>query len=47
MIENCELASQSSRKLSFWAGHFNSFVGQLYATQFSQFDQSDDHIDID
>ena len=29
MMENCELAWQSSRKLSFGAGQFNSFVGQL------------------
>ena len=47
MMENCELAKQSSRKLSFWAGHFNSFVGQLCDIRYSLFDQGDNQIDTD
>ena len=35
VIENCEPASPSSRKLSVGAGHFNSFVGQLCDTRYS------------
>ena len=35
MMDNCELAKQSSRKLSFGAGNLNSFVGQLCGIRYS------------
>ena len=47
LMENCELANQSSWKLPFWTGHFNSFVGQLCDTIYSLFDQGDNQIDTD